>query len=115
MSQRAYEVKVKKVKKKSVCSCMDLPPKMKKFYTYIENLDELTLGRYVRWIKLSDLTKIYTGGFLVLIGDVCTCKNGKGALFTFVFDDCVVFQKMSNDELIVKYAKEIASQTEKKR
>jgi hypothetical protein len=28
-----------------------------------------------------------------------------------VFDDCLVFQKMSNDEIILKYAREIAENT----
>jgi hypothetical protein len=90
---------------------LNLPPKMAKFYDYMEELDDLKLGRYVRWIHMDNLKKIYNGGFLVLIGDVCTCKNGQGALFTFVFEDNLVFQKMSNDEIIIKYAKEIASRT----
>ena len=84
---------------------------MVKYYTYMESLDDLQLGRYVRWLKTEDVTKIYNGGFLVKIGDICTCKNGQGQLFTFIFDDCLVFQKMSNDEIILKYAKEIAEKT----
>ena len=95
----------------SLASRLKLPQKMVKYYTYMESLDDLQLGRYVRWLKTEDVTKIYNGGFLIKIGDICTCKNGQGQLFTFIFDDCLVFQKMSNDEIILKYAKEIAEKT----
>jgi len=102
------------LKRKIVEECMaarlKLPPKVKKFYTYIENIDDLQLGRYVRWIHTDNLEKMYNGGFLVNIGKVCTCKNGKGGLFTFVWEENLVFQRMSNDEIIIKYAQEIAEQ-----
>ncbi len=90
---------------------LNLPPKMVKYYEYVEELDELVLGRYVRWIHTDNLKKIFNGGFLILIGERCTCKNGQGALFTFLFEDNLVFQKMSNDEIIIKYAKKIADKT----
>ena len=96
-----------------MASRLKLPAKMKKCYTYIESVEDLKLGRYVRWIHTSDLKKIYGGGFLVLIGEVCTCKNGKNDLFTFVLEECLVFQRMSNDEIILKYAKQIAELSEK--
>lgn len=89
---------------------LKLPPKVVKFYTYVEELEGLQLGRYVRWIHTDNLKKIYNGGFLVRIGDVCTCKNGQGALFTFIFEENLVFQKMSNDEIIIKYASQIANE-----
>ena len=92
----------------SLASRLNLPPKVRKFYTYIDDLDDLQLGRYVRWIHTDNLTKMFNGGFLVKIGDVCTCKNGQGALFTFVWEENLVFQRMSNDEIIIKYAQEIA-------
>jgi len=81
-----------------------LPPKIKKFYTYIDNLDDLKLGRYLRWIHVNNLEKIYNGGFLVKSGEVCTCKNTKGGLFTFIFEENLVFQRMSKQEIIIKYA-----------
>jgi hypothetical protein len=94
----------------NLASRLGLPPKVVKFYTYIENLEDLQLGRYIRWLKTDNLKKLFNGGFLVSIGDVCTCKNAQGNLFTFVFDDCLVFQRMSNDEIIIKYAAQIAEQ-----
>ena len=87
---------------------LQLPSKMKKFYTYIEDLNDLKLGRYIRWIHLDNLHKIYNGGFLVKIDDVCTCKNTKGGLFTFIFEENLVFQRMSNQELIIKFASKMA-------
>jgi hypothetical protein len=90
---------------------LKLPTKVAKFYSYIENMDDLKLGRYVRWMKTDNLKKLYNGGFLVSIGDICTCKNTQGSLFTFIFEDCLIFQRMSNDEIIVQYASTIAEQT----
>ena len=87
---------------------LKLPPKMAKFYTYIEDIEDLKLGRYIRWIHTDNLKKIYNGGFLLVIDDICTCKNAQGVLFSVVFEDCLIFQRMSNDEIIIKYASQLA-------
>jgi len=88
-----------------------LPPKFMKEYTYIEDVDLLILGRYIRWVYTDNLKKIYNGGFLVSVDpntNVLLCKN-RMTLFTVSFEDALVFQKLSLDERIVNRAREISS------
>ena len=91
-----------------LASKLKLPEKMVKFYTYVEEMEDLKLGRYIRWIHTENLKKISNGGFLIKIGEVCTCKNAKGMLFSVAVEDNLIFQRMSNDEIIIKYASRIA-------
>lgn len=81
---------------------MDLPD-----YTRIDDIDDLILGRYIRWVYTDNLSKVYAGGFLVSITNTTLLLKNR-RLFTVSFEDAFVFQKMSLDERIVKYAKKYA-------
>ena len=76
-------------------------------YKYIDGLDELHLGRYIRWFKKSDgPNKLTNGGFILdmsLKKDVnIVCKNYRNNLFNINFNECILFQKMSlQDELVM--------------
>lgn len=88
---------------------LKLPAKFMKEYTYIEDIDSLILGRYIRWVYTDNLKKIYNGGFLVSVdSNTLLCKN-RMALFTISFEDALVFQKRSIDERIVERARQLAS------
>jgi hypothetical protein len=90
---------------------LKLPPKFIKEYTYVDDVDFLILGRYIRWVYTDNLKKIYNGGFLVSVDphtNVLLCKN-RMALFTISFEDALVFQKKSLDERIVERARQLAS------
>ena len=90
---------------------LKLPPKFMKEYTYVEDVDFLILGRYIRWVYTDNLKKIYNGGFLISVNpktNVLLCKN-RMALFTVSFEDALVFQKMSIDERIVNRARKLVS------
>jgi hypothetical protein len=75
-------------------------------YKYIDGLDELHLGRYIRWFKKeSDIVNLTNGGFIIdisLINDInIVCKNGMNRIFNLNFNECVIFQKMSLHEELV--------------
>ena len=73
-----------------------------KKYKYIDDLNKLKIGSYIRWIDKGVLKK---GMFLcdIVIGD-----NGvylKGKVFQYMInlniEDCILFQKLSNDETVI--------------
>ena len=84
-----------------------LHTKLKK-YRYIDNLNYLDAGKYIRWINISESrSKLYNGGFLSNIieddnNDIyLRLINSYKQLFTVKMDECIVFQLLTNDELLV--------------
>jgi hypothetical protein len=79
-------------------------------YRYVDKICDLIRGKFIRWIRLSKnpafphntLTK---GG---IVTDIKFLENGihilvKNALHRFIqfkYDDCIVFQKLSLEELL---------------
>ena len=99
-------------------------------YKYIDNIDELTVGRYVRWISLKrpDHISLTNGAHVCNISiqnyadddddddsddgdqdqEECkTCvrckvvRNGKPLFFNLNFDENLVFQKITEQEWII--------------
>ena len=78
-------------------------------YRYIDEIDELKYGSYIRWfnIKKSSL-KLLNGGFIIDItnrnGDiVILCKNGLNRLFNLKMNESIIFQKNTKqEELLIK-------------
>ena len=81
-------------------------------YKCVDELDEIQYGKYVRWISLKDdpeQMKLTTGGIVceINIGDSdmqVTCKNFVNRYFKFILDECVVFQKLSAQEIVLMSA-----------
>lgn len=86
-----------------------------KDYRLVNGLEELHVGKHVRWInifrnKTKDTPKLYTGGIVVNINKkendektTITCKNNH--LFVkYKFESCYTFQKLSAEEYIVLLA-----------
>ena len=95
----------------SLIRALSLPKEVYTTYTHVEDIDDLILGRYIRWAYTDELTKLYPGGFLVSVdpkSNVLLCKKGH-RLFTVSFDVAIVLQKMSLDERIIQRARKIAS------
>ena len=74
-------------------------------YKMIHEIDKLRYGSYIRWIYKND-DKIQKGMIVcdIIIGD--EGMNIKGKTFnnhfiTIKMDDCIVFQKMSKQEIII--------------
>tara|TARA_B100001059_G_scaffold55010_3_gene49616 strand:+ start:1457 stop:1897 length:441 start_codon:yes stop_codon:yes gene_type:complete len=82
-----------------------------KEYRFIEGLNELQYGQYIRWIPLNitELAqlKLTRGGIVVdarildETGIHLTCKNSMNRFFQIRFDECMVFQKLTPNEMVL--------------
>lgn len=78
-----------------------------KSYRYIDELPELNFGAYVRWIPLKNtkVAKLTTGGFVCDVkieeGINIVCKNNMNRYFQFKMGDCLIFQKLTNQEQVL--------------
>lgn len=76
-------------------------------YRFVENLSEIHKGKHIRWIKINDTDKKLTNGGLVMDikffdkGSYILCKNTQHRLFQIKFDDCIIFQKLSQGEQLI--------------
>ena len=79
-------------------------------YKYIDEMDDLKYGTYIRWIKLNDpddlnLTKgaIFTDIKITDQGVNLICKNfgDSSKRFTIKMDECLIFRKLTNQEMIL--------------
>jgi len=79
-------------------------------YRYVEEIQELQYGNYIRWINLTnpDNLKLATGGILceIKIEDniYLVIKNFMNRHFQINMDENLLFQKLSEQEMILLYA-----------
>ena len=81
--------------------------KLLKEYRYVDELDELRYGSYIRWINIArepiSLT-LLKGGFIADItnknGINILCKN-RNKFFTIKMEQCVIFQKNTSQEKLL--------------
>jgi hypothetical protein len=84
-------------------------------YRFIEDLDALRFGGYTRWFNLTaDEPQLTNGGIVcdMIVGEtgvVVKCKNRMGRIFSFNLSECLVFQKLSDQEKIILFAVEYLS------
>lgn len=79
-------------------------------YRYVDELDEIKLGSYIRWFNLNNIEnlKLTNGGILVDvrpgINDInLVCKNNRNMLFTLSLNKSIVFQRINyQEELLIK-------------
>ena len=67
-------------RRKKVLQKLEIDGKKLKEYRYVDELNELKTGGYVRWVNANDLTKLMNGGFVVRVdiekeGILIICKN----------------------------------------
>jgi hypothetical protein len=81
--------------------------KLLKEYRYVDEIDELRYGSYIRWFNIKDAEASLTllrGGFIVDItnknGINILCKN-RNKFFTIKMDRSVIFQKNTNQEKLL--------------
>ena len=85
-----------------------------KGYRYIGQLDDLEYGAYVRWINLDrGKLKLTNGGFVIEVkiddvGPAIVCKQHLGKVFQFHFNRCLAFQKLTQEEIIILRALQLA-------
>ena len=77
-------------------------------YRYVNELDDIEYGRYIRWISLKDPEKIkLTNGAIVCDLRVFNeqihirCKNSFHHMMQLILDECIVFQKLTDQEKVV--------------
>ena len=82
-----------------------------KDYRYIDELNDSKYGQYVRWINIKDPEnlKLTNGGIFVEIklldtGTHMMIKNNMNRIFQVNMDQCIVFQKLSDQERIILLA-----------
>tara|TARA_Y100001970_G_C13936168_1_gene700798 strand:- start:177 stop:605 length:429 start_codon:yes stop_codon:yes gene_type:complete len=77
-------------------------------YRYCSDISDLQYGYYIRWISLKnpENIKLTNGAIIVdiLISNNCVqilCKNNRNRIFQIKFDECIIFQKISEQEYII--------------
>ena len=81
-----------------------------KDYQYIDEYPQLIEGRYIRWINITnpDSIKLTNGGILceIKINDsiLLVMKNKYNVFFQIKLDECLLFQRLTNQEKIILYA-----------
>uniref|UniRef100_A0AB39J6T5 Uncharacterized protein n=1 Tax=Florenciella sp. virus SA2 TaxID=3240092 RepID=A0AB39J6T5_9VIRU len=79
-----------------------------KEYRYVDELDEIKIGAYIRWFNLNNMEnlKLTNGGIIIDIktgtDDVLIiCKNNYNKIFTLQLNKCIIFQKINYQEKIL--------------
>ena len=79
-------------------------------YRYIDEMPDLQIGRYIRWINLTNplQIKLTNGGILceIKIEDavILVLKNSMNRFFQINMDVNLIFQRLSEQERIILYA-----------
>ena len=81
--------------------------KLLKEYRYVDEIDELRYGSYIRWFNIKDpeaTLSLLRGGFIVDItnknGINILCKN-RNKFFTIKMERSVIFQKNTSQEKLL--------------
>ena len=78
-----------------------------KEYRYVNNINDLNYGSFIRWINLTkyDNLILTNGGIVCDIkinnGIEILCRNNYNKFFQIKFDEVIIFQKLSNQEQII--------------
>ena len=77
-------------------------------YKYVDELSDFRTGAFIRWIPITDPENIYlTGGGIVCDikitdkGMMVTCKNFARKYYQLKPDECLIFQKLSQQEQVL--------------
>lgn len=79
-----------------------------KGYRYVDEISDLKYGSFIRWIPITDPTylPLHYSGIICDIkitdnGVLIVCKNFMHRHYTFKMDECLIFQKLSQQEQIL--------------
>ena len=82
--------------------------KVLKDYKFVDELDEIKLGSYIRWFNLNKMEhlQLTNGGIIVDFKKgnddiLIVCKNRMQRIFTLKMNQCVIFQKLSSQERVL--------------
>lgn len=91
-----------------------------KGYRYVDEMNELKYGAFIRWIPITDPNNLqlkYCGIICDIkitdAGIVIVCKNFMHRCYSFRMDNCLIFQKLTNQEQVILSALDhITNETE---
>ena len=79
-----------------------------KDYKYCSDMSDIQFGCYIRWIPLKNYEeiKLTNGGIIIDIDIISDCiqikvKNNMNRIFQIKFDECYIFQKLTNQEKVI--------------
>ena len=79
-----------------------------KGYKYVDELKDLKYGSFIRWIPIIDpnYLPLHYCGIICDIkitdnGVILICKNFMHRHYTFKMEECLIFQKLTNEELVL--------------
>jgi hypothetical protein len=79
-----------------------------KGYRYVDEISDIKYGSFIRWIPITDPTylPLHYSGIICDIkitdnGVLIVCKNFMHRHYTFKMDECLIFQKLSQQEQIL--------------
>ena len=82
-----------------------------KCYKYVDELNDINYGCYIRWISLKNPEKIYltNGGIICDIkilenGIHIMVKNNMNRIIQIKLDENIIFQKLTEQEIIILQA-----------
>ena len=84
-----------------------------KHYRYVDEINQIKHGNYIRWFNIKDPEniKLVTGAFFMefkILDEGChlLCKTIYNKIIQIRLDDCIIFQKLSDQEQIILSAVE---------
>ena len=74
-------------------------------YRFVDEIDSLHVGKFTRWIKKFE-DRLTNGGFLTVVdytdnGILLTIKMWRGTFAKILFDECLLYQKLSEGERLI--------------
>ena len=79
-----------------------------KNYKYVDEINDLKYGAFIRWIPLNDPDNLvfHHAGMVCGVGftdggTTITCKNFMHRHYTIIMDECLIFQKFTNEEIML--------------
>lgn len=79
-----------------------------KEYRHVDDLQDIQTGRYIRWINLKNPNnlKLTNGGIIIdikIIDDEIhiSCKNSMNIIMQLRLEECVIFQKITDQEHVI--------------
>ena len=80
-------------------------------YRYIDEINDLKHGSFIRWIPITDpnYLPLHHCGMICDVkitdnGILITCKNFMHRHYTFKMDECLIFQKLTSQENVIIHA-----------
>lgn len=88
--------------------------KQLKGYRYVDEISDLKTNVYIKWIKIDSPNKLTKGAISCSVkitneGMLVMCKNYFGRFFYLNMEECVIFQKITDEENVILSAMDFIS------